>query len=167
MSDGEVRREGVPSSHAVRLLPDTIDAVRRHASAEYPEECCGIVTGNAAEQRVHACRNIQNRLHAEDPERHPRDARSAYAIDRAEFDRIVSEAAYKDESIIAFYHSHIDCAAYFSRMDKDVQTVFGEPEFPGAVQIVISVNKREVGDIKAFGWNKEREDFIPLPIDWQ
>lgn len=148
----------------MRLSPETIDAISRQAAAEYPDECCGMVTGNAGGQRVHACRNIQNRLHAEDPEQHPRNARSAYAIDRAEFVRITREAAARDEAVIAFYHSHIDCDAYFSQMDKDVQTVFGEPEFPEAVQVVVSVYQREVRDIKGFGWDGEKGDFVTVTV---
>ncbi len=148
----------------MRLLQDSIDAIYRQAAAEYPDECCGIVTGSGAVQRVHVLRNIQGRLHAEDPEQHPRDARSAYAVDRAEFEQTIREAHAAGEAVLAFYHSHIDCDAYFSQMDKDVQTVFGEPEFPDAGQVVVSVYDREVRDIRGFGWDRGRQDFVPIPV---
>jgi len=138
--------------------------ISRQAIAEYPSECCGIVTGTASAQRVHYCKNRQDELHARDPEHHPRTSREAYDIDRGEMERIFADAAVKGERVIAFYHSHIDCGAYFSKMDKDVQTVFGEPEFPGAVHVVISVRDRQVRGISGFLWDEKRQDFVQVAV---
>lgn len=143
----------------MRLTQETVAAMRRQAIAEYPSECCGIVTGTAARQHVHPCRNRQDELHARDPERHPRTSREAYDIDRNEMERIFAEAAAAGEQVVALYHSHIDCDAYFSRMDREVQTVFGEPEFPEAMQVVVSVQQGEVREIKGFRWVKENQYF--------
>jgi len=139
-----------------------MEMIFKHALEAYPEECCGVVTGNSYRQTVHPCVNIQNRLHAEDPEGHPRDARTAYAIDRKELEKIYSEAKKNKEEILVFYHSHTDHDAYFSDMDKEVQTVFGEPEFPDAVHMVISVRAGEIKDKKCFRWDKDKKDFIAL-----
>jgi len=148
----------------MRLSQESIEAISRQAIAEYPSECCGIVTGAAATQRVHPCKNRQDELHAKDPELHPRTSREAYDIDRGEMERIFADAAVKGERVIAFYHSHIDCGAYFSKMDKDVQTVFGEPEFPGAVHVVISVRDRQVRGISGFLWDEKRQDFVQVAV---
>jgi proteasome lid subunit RPN8/RPN11 len=115
-------------------------------------------------QTVHSCLNIQNSLHREDPERYPRDARTAYTIDRDEANSIYSEAKKKGDEIIAFYHSHIDCAAYFSETDKDAQTVFGEPEFPDAVHLVVSVMGGEIGGMMCYKWDREKEAFVSLQL---
>ncbi len=139
--------------------PETINEIYNHAIAEYPDECCGIVTGNRDMERVHICKNIQNILHSEDPEKHPRNARTAYFIDRKEAESIFSDAKRNEDNVIAFYHSHTDNPAFFSDMDKEVQTVFGEPEFPDAIHIVVSVIKREIRDIKCFVWDGEKGDF--------
>ena len=138
----------------------SIEEMFQHAIETYPDECCGIITGNSTKQTVHSCQNIQNRLYSEDPERHPRDARTAYAIDRKEAGKIYAEAKKNKEDILAFYHSHTDLDAYFSDTDKEVQIVFGEPEFPEAVHIVISVRARKVSDIKCFKWDRDKKDFI-------
>lgn len=143
----------------INLKKETLNQIYSHAIAEYPYECCGIVTGNSDTQRVHLCRNIQNILHEEDPVNHPRDARTAYYIDRKEAERIFSDAKSKGEDVIAFYHSHTDNPAFFSDTDKEVQTVFGEPEFPDAIHIVVSVIGREIRDIKYFVWDREKGDF--------
>ncbi len=137
----------------MKLNKDVIEKIYRHAIEAYPDECCGIVTGDSDNQTVHLCKNIQNRLHAEDPVRHPRDARTAYVIDRKEFERIVSSAKEQGKEVIAFYHSHPEHESYFSEDDAAAQTVFGEPEFPGALHVVISVKSKEIHDIKCFKWD--------------
>lgn len=138
---------------------DIIDEIYKHAVESYPDECCGVVIGKGGTQAVHRCRNIQNELHAADPEAHPRDARTAYAINRAEADKIYAEARENGKEVIAFYHSHIDCDAYFSETDKAAQAAFGEPEFPDAVQIVVSVIKKNICGLKAFKWDKAKKRF--------
>ncbi len=139
---------------------EIIKEIYQHAVEEYPNECCGIVTGSAENQTLHQCRNIQNELHAENPERHPRDARTAYAIDRKEADKIYADAGKRAEEVLAFYHSHIDCDAYFSDTDIAAQTVFGEPEFPNALHLVVSVVKRNILGMKCFKWDKGTESFV-------
>lgn len=146
------------------LSESSIREITAHAQAEYPGECCGIVTGNDILQRVHRCRNRQDELHARDPEQHPRTSREAYDLDRGEMERIASEAEGRGERVIAFYHSHIDCGAYFSRMDKEVQTVFGEPEFPDAAHVVVSVMDREMKEIIGYLWDRKKQDFTAIPI---
>lgn len=146
------------------LTKTSIEAISNQAIAEYPSECCGIVTGNATSQRVHPCRNRQDELHAKDPEQHPRTSREAYDIDRNEMERIFSDAAAKGEQVLCFYHSHIDCGAYFSQMDKEVLTVFGEPEIPEAVHVVVSVQARQVQEIWGYAWDGKKQDFVQRAV---
>jgi len=146
------------------LIAGSIESISRQAIAEYPSECCGIVTGNASTQRVHPCRNRQDELHAKDPETHPRTSREAYDIDRNEMERIFADAAAKGEQVVCFYHSHIDCGAYFSEMDKEVLTVFGEPELPEAVHVVVSVQDRQVKEINGFRWDGVKQDFVTIKV---
>ncbi len=146
----------------MRLNKSVIKKICEHALKEYRDECCGIITGNSDVQTVHLCENIQNMLHADDPARYPRDARTAYVIERGEFDRIISSAKEKGEEIIAFYHSHTEHEAYFSEEDFAAQTVFGEPEFPDALHVVVSVMNRKIHDIKSFMWDGTLQKFIVI-----
>ena len=146
------------------LARKSIEEISEQAAAEYPSECCGIVTGNASSQRVHRCRNRQDELHARDPEQHPRTSREAYDIDRNEMERIFADAKAGGEQVLCFYHSHIDCGAYFSKMDREVLTVFGEPEFPLAVHVVISVQDRQVKEIAGFLWDGSKQDFVTVAV---
>jgi proteasome lid subunit RPN8/RPN11 len=146
----------------MKLNKDVIDKICEHALDEYPNECCGIITGSAGMQTVHKCRNIQNELHMENPGTYPRDARTAYVIKREEFDEIMSAAEEKGDRIIALYHSHTEHEAYFSEEDVAAQTVFGEPEFPNSLQVVISVMNRKIHDIKCFKWYRNTRNFVVL-----
>jgi proteasome lid subunit RPN8/RPN11 len=144
----------------MRLGKKNLEEIKYHALETYPDECCGIITGNTHQQNVHRCQNIQNRLHAEDPARYSRDARTAYAIDRKVAEKIYADAKNNKEEIIGFYHSHTEHDAYFSDIDKEVQTVFGEPEYPDAIHIVVSIKGKNVCDIKCYKWDKVKKDFI-------
>jgi proteasome lid subunit RPN8/RPN11 len=83
-------------------------------------------------------------------------------MDRAEVEKIFSSAEGRGEKIIAFYHSHTDNEAYFSDIDKEAQTILGEPEFPETIQVVISVIGRKICGIKCFKWDKDNGDFVAI-----
>ena len=85
-------------------------------------------------------------------------------MDRNEVEQIFADAAAKGEQVVCFYHSHIDCGAYFSRMDKDVLTVFGEPEFPDAVHVVVSVQERKIIEINGYLWDGEKQNFMTVLV---
>jgi len=138
---------------AMKLNKTVVEKIYNHALHEYPDECCGIITGTAGYQDVHLCSNIQNRLHTEDPLRYPRDAHTAYTIDRSEFDGIIASARQQGNDVIALYHSHCDHESYFSEEDVAAQTVFGEPEYPHALHVVVSVMNGRIHDIKCFRWD--------------
>jgi proteasome lid subunit RPN8/RPN11 len=144
----------------MHIQKDIIDKIYQQALEKYPEECCGIITGTAGNQVVHLCRNIQNHLHAEDPVRYPRDAHTAYTIDRSKFDGIITSARQQGHDVVALYHSHCDHESYFSEEDVAAQTVFGEPEFPNALHVVVSVMNGSIHDIKCFQWDGGLKKFI-------
>jgi len=146
----------------MKIQRDIIEKIYAHAVEEYPYECCGIVTGANDRQTVNVCTNIQNRLHSEDPAGYPRDARTAYFIERREFNSIVASAKEKGEDIIALYHSHPEHEAYFSEDDVAAQTVFGEPEFPDSLHVVVSVMDRKIHDIKCLKWDRGLQQFVAV-----
>ncbi|MBT4501553.1 MAG: M67 family metallopeptidase [Gemmatimonadetes bacterium] len=143
------------------LSKGDLERIYAQAAEEYPAECCGILTigadgGNA---RVHPCENIQDRLHAENPEKFSRDSRIAYYIDPQELYDIISSAEKAGGLVAGFYHSHIDCEAYFSEEDKERAMVWDEPAYPEAIYLVLSVQNKEVKGYKCFLWDAEKEDF--------
>ncbi|HKY08695.1 MAG TPA: Mov34/MPN/PAD-1 family protein, partial [Candidatus Binatia bacterium] len=113
---------------------------------------------------VRRVENIQNKLHALDPVTYPRTAAIAYAMDPRELQSVLDDAEKAGTRLKAFYHSHPDHEAYFSAEDKAFATPFGEPTFPDAAQIVVSIFDHAIKDIKAFAWSSDKKDFIELPI---
>jgi proteasome lid subunit RPN8/RPN11 len=148
----------------VLLSQDTWNEISRHSREAFPEECCGVVLFDGAGEYVRRVENIQNKLHALDPMTYPRTAAIAYAMDPRELQSVLDDAGAIGAKLKAFYHSHPDHEAYFSAEDKAFATPFGEPTFPDAAQIVISVFNRAVKDIKAFAWSDRQKDFVELPL---
>ncbi len=145
------------------LNDEDLAHIHKHAVKDYPYECCGIVIGPSRSQigtnKVYECTNIQNRLHKEDPQRYPRDARTAYNIDPEEQKRIFRLAEKKCWKIKAFYHSHPDHPAYFSEEDERMAMWGDEPIYPEAVYIVVSVIKGERKETISFKWDEDEKEF--------
>jgi len=161
----EPRMVAVNQPNAFRLSGHAWEEICRHAEAAFPEECCGVVLSDGVFDQVRPLNNIQNQLHALDPETYPRTAAIAYAMDPHELDRVISEAEARGLRLTAFYHSHPEHEAYFSEEDKAFASPFGEPNFPGAAQIVVSVYSRAVKRLAAFGWSDEKQDFVEIPLE--
>jgi proteasome lid subunit RPN8/RPN11 len=149
----------------LRLSERAWTEISRHAEETFPEECCGVVLSNGISYDVQRLRNIQNQLHAVDPQTYPRTAAIAYAMDPQELNEIIRKAEAKGAKLIAFYHSHPDHEAYFSEEDKAFASPFGEPTFPGAAQIVVSIYARLVKRIAAFVWSDDKQDFVEIPVE--
>ena len=144
------------------VKPEILSEICDHAKLEFPNECCGVILGNEVEESVRRCRNIQNELHQEDPDTYPRDARTAYVIHPDDLIAVHKEADTQQQQIKAFYHSHPNHEAYFSEKDKADATVWGEPAYPGATYLVISVYNTEIRAVKAFAWDETAKDFIEI-----
>ena len=147
----------MPRSEALELNETAFAAMTAHAVEGYPEESCGVVLGEERGNEVHRLVNIQNTLHANDPETFPRDARTAYTINPEELDAVLEQGEGRGLVFKALYHSHPDHDAYFSAEDKACATPFGEPTYPDTAQIVVSVVSGNVGRVAVYAWNPEVE----------
>jgi len=148
----------------VMLVEEVLQAISIHAVETFPEECCGIILNDGESDQLRRCTNIQNQLHARDPETYPRDATIAYTIDPKELASTLGEVDSGKAKIKAFYHSHPNHEAYFSEEDRAFATPFGEPTFPESAQIVISIYDRAVRRIAAYVWSGEKKDFVEIPV---
>ncbi len=137
--------------------------IERQAIEEYPRECCGVVLERARERRLLRCRNDQEALHARDPQRHPRDARTAYHI--ADADRLQMVRLEDDGFAPAvIYHSHVDAGAYFSPTDRRQALMNGEPMYPDTTYVVVSVVEGRIAAVGAFRWSTGANDFVPIDL---
>lgn len=146
----------------IRLTENELQAIKQHSVEEYPHECCGVVLGlpgDPGKTRIQRCTNIQNKLHGQDPEKFPRDARTAYYIDPQELLKTFRDAEKEGLEVIGFYHSHPDHEAYFSQEDFRMAMLGDEPSYPNASYIVVSVFNRSVRDLAVFSWRPESRSF--------
>jgi proteasome lid subunit RPN8/RPN11 len=138
-----------------------IDELQAHARSTFPEECCGFIVERDGGVSVVRVTNIQNERHAANPEQFPRTAAIAYTMGPEAAPVLVDHDRGR-LVIRAIYHSHPQHAAYFSAEDKKQATVWDEPSYPDALQIVMSVIDSEVRDVKAFRWDEGSRDFVEV-----
>jgi [CysO sulfur-carrier protein]-S-L-cysteine hydrolase len=147
------------------ISPHAMAAVRRHSREEYPDECCGVIVALAdGSERVLRVRNIQDEMHAKDPLAYPRTARTAYVGHPADLRGALELADEPGCSLVAFYHSHPDHDSYFSAEDTAQATPFGEPSYPEALQVVVSVYDRHIHAIKAFAWSPKEGEYVETSL---
>lgn len=130
----------------------------QHLSACFPEEGCGVVLGSVSDPdaaRFVPLPNLQGRLHTMDPVAYPRDARTAYAMDPLRLQRLLDAAEAQGEALLAIVHSHPGHPAYLSATDIAAAAPFGQPTFPDAAQLVVSVFDGRVVEAKAFFFDGE------------
>jgi proteasome lid subunit RPN8/RPN11 len=139
-------------------------ALHAHACETYPNECCGMIIEREGREEVVRVTNIQNDLHAKDPEQYPRTAAIAYTMG-LESAPILIAADRGELTLRAFYHSHPEHEAYFSAEDKK-QAMGGwdEPNYPHTAQIVMSVRGRQVRATRAFAWEAGARDFVEITL---
>lgn len=157
------------AANTITIERQAMEMMRAHAREGYPDEAWGIVFESPDGHVTRRMSNVQNALHAADPEQHPRDARTAYAPDPRELMDANRDGDRPGWRIAVFYHSHPEHDAYFSATDKTRALWGGSvdmgPAYPGAIYIVLSVYERTVGDVKAFAWDDAAADFLQIGLD--
>lgn len=135
----------------VRVPAKIVHELCQHAREAEPEECCGLVLGNAVERHLRSvrCQNIMTTLHERDPIANPRDGRSAFFMNPHEYDSVAKEARVAGLIVTAVYHSHVGAGPYLSEMDLEYAEQAGFP-FPDADQIVLPVYDHVVRDVALF-----------------
>ena len=103
-----------------------LEAIYRHARAEFPNECCGYILGAGEAAQVVACENYQDRYHAVDPETYPRTAATAYTFGGKDLRRL-ADSLDSDTPATIVYHSHPKVSAYFSDEDTRAAIAAGWP----------------------------------------
>jgi proteasome lid subunit RPN8/RPN11 len=127
------------------LTPGVLAAIRAHAAAAYPAECCGLVFDDG----VRRCTNVQDALHAAEPEAFPRSARHAFRLADAE-QLALARSFDGPRPARVLYHSHVDADAYLSAADVAGATLDGLPLYPGLLHLVVSVRDGVAGDAALF-----------------
>jgi proteasome lid subunit RPN8/RPN11 len=152
--------EANPKLAPVVIPGRLLNEIYTHALENYPEECCGLLTGSGPGcfDAVHRCDNKMNLRHGEDPLRHPRGGRVAFRLEPEDYVEILKEAKAAGSRVTGLYHSHVEAGAYLSEDDQKDALQNPYP-FPEADHMVVSVVERVVKGVAAFRWLPGKKRF--------
>jgi proteasome lid subunit RPN8/RPN11 len=145
--------------------------VERAAREAYTrdEEACGYLAGPMGEallvDRAVELENLANKYHRVDPENHPRTGREYFKINALKFERAIKDGDDAGQPVKVFFHSHLDCGAYFSAEDAASMTMDGTagPTYE-LCYLVTAVDQGVVTDHKLFVWEPTSRAFVQAPF---
>ncbi len=153
---------------AIKLAPETFDAVRSHAAREYPNECCGVLLGRVegGTREILEAVPLPNLRAApgggEDvlPLESPglESERNRFLIDPRDQLRVEKDARARGLEVLGYYHSHPDHPARPSIYDRD-------HAWPWYAYIIVSVQRGEPQELACWVLAADRSRFEPEPVE--
>jgi proteasome lid subunit RPN8/RPN11 len=155
----------------VRIPSAVLGEVERAAREAYArdEEACGYLEGPAGDallvDRAVELENLANKYHKVDPEGHPRTGREYFKINALKFERALSQGVENARPVKVFFHSHLDCGAYFSAEDAASMTM-GNSAGPSysLAYLVTAVDAGVVSAHRLFVWDDATRAFVEAPF---
>jgi proteasome lid subunit RPN8/RPN11 len=155
----------------VAIPQSVLDVIEDAGRAAYVrnEEACGYLEGPATDalaiDRAVELENLANKYHQADPEGHPRTGHDYFKINALKFERAIQKGVETGRPVKVFFHSHLDCGAYFSAEDAASMTMggTGDPSFDLAY-LVTAVDKGKVTAHKLFIWSAASKSFVEAPF---
>ena len=155
----------------VRITRPALQIIEDAARAAYArdEEACGYIEGPAGDpllaDRAVELENLANKYHAVDPEGHPRTGREYFKINALKFERAIEAGAGASRPVKVFFHSHLDCGAYFSAEDAASMTMGGgSAPTHDLAYLVTAVDQGQVTAHKLFIWDEASKGFVEAPF---
>lgn len=157
-------------SGGVKIAKSALLLIERAGREAYArdEEACGYLEGPESDPLL--CdvavelENLANKYHQVDPEAHPRTGREYFKVNSRKFERAIAEGNERKRPLKVFFHSHLDCGAYFSAEDAASMTLDGgEPTYELAY-LVTAVDRGEVTAHKLFIWDGGTRRFVEAPF---
>jgi proteasome lid subunit RPN8/RPN11 len=133
----------------IRIEETAWQVMLDHAREAYPRECCGILLGveQANGERVvtsaFPCRNA-----------YEGDQGDRFVIDPRDQVRATLKSRSEEIDILGFFHSHPDCAAYFSATDL-------KNSWPWYSNVVLSIRHGKIAGAAAFRANEDQSQSEP------
>ncbi|MGK5091059.1 PLP-dependent transferase [Deltaproteobacteria bacterium TL4] len=149
---------------------ELLDQCFQHGIETYPEEACGVISGNRADpshlEQVHPMRNVMDEYHAMNPQQYLRTNRNAYLLNPLEQMKLERSLKKQEKSLKIIYHTHPDVGAYFSEQDQADALWNGAPRFPGVSYLVcgITQGKPEGAVLVHFNPESNSFDLHELPV---
>jgi [CysO sulfur-carrier protein]-S-L-cysteine hydrolase len=154
----------------VKIAKSALARIEKAGTEAYArdEEACGYLEGPESDpllcDTAVELENLANKYHQVDPESHPRTGREYFKVNSRKFERAIAEGHERKRPLKVFFHSHLDCGAYFSAEDAASMTLDGgEPSYELAY-LVTAVDRGEVTAHKLFVWDGETRRFVEAPF---
>ena len=151
----------------LRLPLAVLRELEAHALECYPSECCGFVSGPAAEPErlARSVREVNeaDKYHRLDPERFPRTSQMYFKINELRAARAFEQGQAQGEPIKVIYHSHCDAGAYFSAEDAATFASEGILMWPCAF-IVLSVQQGKLAEHRLWVHLPGTNEFAPSSL---
>jgi proteasome lid subunit RPN8/RPN11 len=132
----------------IRIAATALEAVRQHAAAAYPEECCGGLIGHLEPLEIISAQRATNVNALRRQDRFEIAADEQLRMDRA--------ARALGTEVIGFYHSHPDHPARPS--EYDAARAWG-------VYVYLISGVTAAGPTTVTAWRHEGAGFQPLEIE--
>ncbi len=157
-------------SGGVKIAKTALARIERAGREAYArdEEACGYLEGPDSDPLL--CdvaielENLANKYHQVDPEAHPRTGREYFKVNSRKFERAITEGNEKKRPVKVFFHSHLDCGAYFSTEDAASMTLDGGDPTYELAYLVTAVDGGEVTAHKLFVWDGGTRRFVEAPF---
>jgi proteasome lid subunit RPN8/RPN11 len=160
----------------VRISRSALAVVEAAGLSAYlrDEESCGYLSGPASDgllcDTATELENLANKYHAVDPEGHPRTGREYFKINALKFEKAIAAGIDAGQPLKVFFHSHLDCGAYFSAEDAASMTMGGgQGPSHALAYLVTAVDKGEDGQPhvtahRLFVWSPSERGFVEAPF---
>lgn len=156
----------------VRIPQSVLGVVENAAREAYDrdEEACGYLEGPGADpllvDRAVPLENLANKYHRVDPEGHPRTGREYFKINSLTFERAIERGVAEERPVKVFFHSHLDCGAYFSAEDAASMTMGGsDGPTHDLAYLVTAVDQGRVTAHRLFVWDSSEKAFVEAPFE--
>jgi proteasome lid subunit RPN8/RPN11 len=125
------------------------EAINAEGEKAYPNECCGIMLGAAAEDGSRLLETIIPIANA----RRREEQYHRFKIEPEDLMRAEKEALAQNKEVLGFYHSHPDHPARPSEYDRD-------KAFPFYSYIIVSVVKTKPEELTSWRLSDDRKEFL-------
>jgi len=136
----------------LKISSELLDGIRSHGRSTYPEECCGLLLGEA-EGTAKSVRDLRAMRNTRED-----SPKNRYLIDPRELLDAEREARARKLDIVGVYHSHPDHPARPSEFDR-------EHAFPWYSYIVVRVAAGEPGELTSWVLRDDRSAFDAEEIE--
>lgn len=136
----------------IKIAEHLLDEIRRHAEAEYPHECCGLLIGrieDGGRTRIVAGTRPVSNAWGESEAMHHR-----MLITPQDYMRAEREFSKQGLGVVGNYHSHPDHPATPSQFDLE-----NLAPWPTMSYIVVSVHERRTADLRSWELAADRSRF--------